>query len=44
VEKNGDRVIQCLVELTERCMQKKPVMRYNKKLKEMEQVTEEDEN
>jgi len=25
-------------------MQKKPVMRYNKKLKEMEQVTEEDEN
>lgn len=44
VEKNGDRVIKCLVELTERCMQKKPVMRYNKKLKEMEQVTEEDEN
>ncbi len=44
VEKDGDRVIQCLVELTERCMQKKPVMRYNKELKDMEQVTEEDEN
>jgi len=44
VEKDGDRVIQCLVELTERCMQKKPVMKYNKELKDMEQVTEEDEN
>lgn len=40
VEKDGDRVIQCLVELTERCMQKVPVMRYNKELKEYEQVTE----
>lgn len=40
VEKDGDRVIQCLVELTERCMQKVPVMRYNKEIKEMEQVTE----
>lgn len=44
VEKDGDRVIQCLVELTERCMQKKPVMYYNKFTKEYEQKEEEDEH
>lgn len=44
VWKDGDWVLQCLVELTERCMQKKPVMKYDKEEKQMVQVEEEDEN
>jgi len=40
VELNADYVLQSLIELSERCMQRKPVMDFNYETKQLEQRTE----